>query len=84
MGPQRLLPGQPFVGRFGEMRYQNYGSAEYPRQPPFTTTLRPFYSVLGDRLLYGSEAISWIERRGRGIERGFTSLDEVRFHGEVP
>ena len=84
LGPQRLLPGQPFVGRFGEMRYQNYGSAEYPRQPPFTTTLRPFYSVLGDRLLYGSEAISWIERRGRGIERGFTSLDEVRFHGEAP
>ena len=84
LGSQRLMPDQPFMGRFGELLYKNYGSVEYPRQPPFTTTLRPFYSVLGDPLLFGSEAISWTERRGRGIQSGFTSLDEVRFHGEAP
>ena len=84
LGSQRLLPNQPFVGRFDEIRYNNYGSVEYPRRPPFTTRLRPFYSILGDPLIFGSEAIDWIERRGHGTQSGFTSLDEVRFHGEVP
>jgi len=69
VGPQRLLSDQPFVGRLGEVEYRNYGEANYPRQVGITSNLRSFYSILGDPLVYGSQSIQWVERRGLGIQR---------------
>ena len=83
LGPQRLMPDQNFVGRYGETLYQNYGFAEYPRLPPFTNTLRPYYSDLGDFLIYGSNSVNWRERRGLGAQRGFSSIGERGGHGQA-
>ncbi len=74
LGPQRLMPDQPFVGRFDEMRIRNYGFEEYPRQPPFTNSLKPHYSDLGDYLIFGSNMVNWRERRGLGITRSSSSM----------
>ena len=83
LGPQRLMPDQNFVGRYDETLYQNYGFAEYPRLPPFTNTLRPYYSDLGDFLIYGSNSVNWRERRGLGAQRGFSSIGERGGHGQA-
>jgi hypothetical protein len=83
IGPQRILEPQTFVGRFGK-GYTNWGERDYPRLVGVTSNLRNIYSVLGDPLVYGSESITWAERRGLGVQRfrTGTSLDESIAHGE--
>ena len=83
IGPQRILETQPFLGRFGEVEYSNWGESDYPRLTGVTSNLKNQYSILGDPLLYGSESVRWVERRGLGIRR-FTGsfLDESNSHGE--
>ena len=83
IGAQRIIENQPFLGRFGETRYRNWGETNYPRLTGVTSNLSNQYSILGDPLLYGSESVQWVERRGLGIRR-FTgsTLDESNAHGE--
>jgi hypothetical protein len=69
LGLPRILEKQPFLGRFGEVEYKNYGSYDYPRAVGVTSNLRNVYSLLGDPLMYGSEPITWVERRGLGVQR---------------
>ena len=73
LGAPRVLQSQPFVGRFDEFRYENYGAYDYPRQVGITSNLHNLYSILGDPLVYGSESVSWVERRGLGIQRFTTT-----------
>jgi len=81
LGPQRLLPDQPFVGRYDETLYKNYGFDEYPRLPPFTNSLRPYYSDLGDFLIYGSNSVNWRQPRP-GRRRLQSALQQCdRGHG---
>lgn len=86
LGPQRILADQPFIGRFGEETYRNYGEEDYPRQVGITSNLRNIYSILGDPLVYGSESIRWVERRGLGVQRysgsGASDLQERLAHGQ--
>ena len=37
--PSRILLDQPFVGRFDETPYGNFGFENYPRLPEFTSNL---------------------------------------------
>lgn len=69
LGPARILPGQPFLGRFGAAEYRNWGEVNYPRLVGVTSNLRSQYSILGDPLLYGSQSVRWVERRGLGVRR---------------
>ena len=83
IGPQRILENQPFLGRFGEAEYHNWGESDYPRLTGVTSNLSNQYSILGDPLLYGSESVRWVERRGLGIRRfSGSTLSESRAHGE--
>jgi hypothetical protein len=85
IGPPRLLIDQPYIGRFNDASYTNYGSQDYPRQVGITSNLRSFYSILGDPLVYGSESIRWVERRGLGVQRFGNSgsdLQERLVHGQ--
>jgi len=82
LGAPRILPDQPFMGRFG-LRYENYGIKDYPRLPPISGNLRNIYSPLGDSLLYGTEVVRWIEARGLGVQNGSTYLQERYTHGEM-
>ena len=85
LGSQRVLSKQPFVGRFADA-YANWGEQDYPRQVGITSNLRNFYSILGEPLVYGSESIRWVERRGLGVRRfsgsGASDLRESLVHGE--
>lgn len=85
LGPQRILAKQPFVGRFDDS-YINWGEKDYPRQVGITSNLRNFYSILGEPLVYGSESIRWVERRGIGVQRfsgsGASDLRESLAHGQ--
>ena len=45
LGPQRLMPDQNFVGRYGETLYQNYGFAEYPGYRPLPIRCGPTTAI---------------------------------------
>ena len=45
LGPQRLMPYQSFVGRYGETLYQNYGFAEYPGCRPLLIRCGPITAI---------------------------------------
>ena len=83
--PSRILLDQPFIGRFNETTYRNFGFDNYPRLPEFTPNnkLAYHYNTLGDPLLYGSEAVNWVERRGLGVQRGYSDVAETGGHGET-
>ena len=40
LGGPRILESQPFVGRFDEVEYENFGTYDYPRQVGVTSNLR--------------------------------------------
>ncbi|MEW6751394.1 MAG: hypothetical protein AB1505_10505 [Candidatus Latescibacterota bacterium] len=83
LGPQRLLAEQPFLGRFEREAYLNYGEEDYPRRLGITSSLRNYYSILGDPLVYGSESVRWVERRGLGVQRySGSELQERLQHGQ--
>ncbi|MEE2657866.1 MAG: hypothetical protein VX733_05125 [Candidatus Latescibacterota bacterium] len=81
LGPVRLMPDQPFLGRFGRQTYTNYGIEDYSRRPVATSNLRNLYNSLGDPLLHGTQSIRWVERRGLGVNRGFSNVGEGGSHG---
>jgi len=81
--PSRILLDQPFVGRFGETPYRNYGLKNYPRLPEFSSNLTFHYNTLGDPLLYGTQSVNWVERRGLGVQRGYSVATETGGHGET-
>ena len=81
--PSRILLDQPFVGRFDETPYGNFGFENYPRLPEFTSNLAYHYNTLGDPLLYGTQSVNWVERRGLGVQRGYSSASETGGHGET-
>lgn len=94
LGARRILGDQPFLGDLGEVEYENYGAYNYPRAVGVTSNLRNMYSLLGDPLVYGSEPVTWVERRGLGIQRLTTTppfiggldaseLSEDAEHGEA-
>ncbi len=81
--PSRVLLDQPFVGRFNETPYRNFGSENYPRLPEFSSNLTYRYNTLGDPLLYGTQSVNWVERRGLGVQRGYSQVGEGGGHGET-
>ena len=81
--PSRILLDQPFVGRFDETPYGNFGFENYPRLPEFTSNLAYHYNTMGDPLLYGTQSVNWVERRGLGVQRGYSSQSETGGHGET-
>ncbi len=81
--PSRILPDQPFLGRFGEAPYRNYGLENYSRRPEFTSNLAYHYNTMGDPLIYGTRAVNWVERRGLGVQRGYSAIGETGGHGET-
>ena len=83
LGPQRLLPEQPYIGQYDQQVYRNYGFEDYSRQPPTTSNLRNLYTSLGDPLIYGTESVRWVERRGLGVSRGSSSQSERASHGQA-
>ncbi len=84
-GPSRILLAQPFVGRFDEVPYENYGFEDYPRRRELisTSNLRYHYDSMGDPLVYGTQSVSWVERRGLGFLRGSSSISESASHGQT-
>jgi hypothetical protein len=88
VGPSRILPGQPYLGRFDAYEYRNWGEVNYPRLVGVTSNLRSQYSILGDPLVYGSQSVRWVERRGLGVRRypgvgSGSELVERSPHGEA-
>ena len=81
--PSRILQNQPFVGRFGETPYMNFGFKNYSRLPEFSSNLTYHYNDLGDPLLYGTQLVNWAERRGLGVQRGYSAVGEGGGHGET-
>ena len=85
IGAQRVLESSAFLGRFTES-YTNWGEVDYPRQIGITSNLRNYYSLMGDPLVYGSESIRWVERRGLGVQRyagsSGSQLSERLAHGQ--
>ncbi len=85
IGAQRVLGSSAFLGRFTD-EYTNWGDVDYPRQIGITSNLRNYYSLMGDPLVYGSESIRWVERRGLGVQRfagsGGSQLSESLAHGQ--
>jgi len=81
--PSRILQNQPFVGRFGETPYMNFGFKNYSRLPEFSSNLTYHYNDLGDPLLYGTQLVTWAERRGLGVQRGYSAVGEGGGHGET-
>ena len=81
LGPVRIMPDQPFIGRIGRQEYQNYGFEDYSRRPAATSNLSHRYNLLGDPLVYGTQSIHWVETRGLGTSRGRSSVSEGGSHG---
>ena len=81
LGPVRLMPDQPFIGRIGRQEYKNYGFEDYSRRPAATSNLSHRYNLLGDPLVYGTQSIRWVESRGLGTSRGYSSVSEGGSHG---
>jgi hypothetical protein len=85
LGAERVTEGKTFLGRFSE-DYANWGEVDYPRQIGITNNLKNYYSLMGDPLVYGSESIRWVERRGIGVQRYRGSngsiLNESLAHGQ--
>jgi len=81
--PARILQDQPFVGRFDESPYRNFGFKNYPRLPEFSSNLTYHYNTLGDPLIYGTQLVNWVERRGLGVQRGYSLATEGGGHGET-
>jgi len=85
IGAQRVLESSAFLGRFTES-YTNWGEVDYPRQIGITSNLRNYYSLMGDPLVYGSESVRWVERRGLGVQRyagsSGSQLSERLAHGQ--
>ena len=83
LGPSRILFEQPFVGRFDEVPYTNYGFENYSRRPELSSNLRYHYNSMGDPLIYGTQAVTWVERRGLGVQRGYSAIGESGGHGQT-
>ena len=85
IGAQRVLESSTFLGRFSDT-YSNWGDTDYPRQIGITSNLRNYYDLMGDPLVYGSESIRWVERRGLGVRRysgsSGSQLSERLAHGQ--
>ena len=75
------MPDQPFIGRIGRQEYRNYGFEDYSRRPAATSNLSHRYNLLGDPLVYGTQSIRWVESRGLGTARGWSSVSEGGSHG---
>jgi len=81
--PSRILQQQPFVGRFDDDSYTNFGLRNYSRQTESSSNLTHHYNSFGDPLMYGTQSVNWVERRGLGVQRGFSSRSAGGGHGET-